>query len=294
MDTVFPLVVEHPFARTSFVAVTPTPGHWFGNNGFTELAKTQCVARTHRTACSNHSEDLHFARKPIQRFIETARSHNVSYYNLFARSKTWRKNNIAHAMISVYATLPLCLPITNKIPYADHVFRNLMDDTSALKNETVIAGDSIAGSVKGYVQMKNLAVGGDTTDDFLRRWNTMKRYKPKEIWIHIGLNDLRHGKSVECTFRNIMNIYNDVSSTGVKPVFLNVFDGDVPKKTQLLNKKIKYCFGFIDWTCHILREHYERDNIHPNHKGRAELARGLVSCPRSDVANPDLRRCRHS
>lgn len=122
-------------------------------------------------------------------------------------------------------------------------------------------------------------MGGDTTYDFLARWDKIKQYVSREIWIHIGLNDLRLGVNVSCTFKNMKAIQKQIAKDGINPIFLSVIHSDVPYKSIQLNKLMKNEFvNYINWSCLLNHEMYEKNHVHPNDKGKRLLVEGIKSC----------------
>jgi lysophospholipase L1-like esterase len=88
---------------------------------------------------------------------------------------------------------------------------------------------------------RNRGIGGDRTDQVLKRLFEVTQGKPKKIFLEIGVNDLFQGISIDSIFFNIKNIVSIIqkSTPKTKIYIYSIFP------TQELNEKIlilnKYC-----------------------------------------------------
>jgi membrane-associated phospholipid phosphatase len=60
------------------------------------------------------------------------------------------------------------------------------------------------------LNIKNRGIIGDRTDQVLDGLDDITRYKPKKIFIEIGINDLLQGISVDSTFKNTKQIISTI------------------------------------------------------------------------------------
>jgi lysophospholipase L1-like esterase len=150
-----------------------------------------------------------------------------------------------------------------------------MQWTNRTNVTTIFAGDSIMRSLS---VSPNYAIGGDTTANFLQHWDEIRRTFPRAstVIVHIGLNDLRLGASPFCTFGAIQRVSAHVRSTGVRAIFMEVIDADVPSRSRELNRHIRsHSVWSAPWS--LNRSMYRKDNIHPNPEGVLHLHRQLSS-----------------
>ena len=169
-----------------------------------------------------------------------------------------------------------CLPVYNKIRYADKVFKKLIHNSSNYTNaNTLYLGDSIMAGIKLKL---NLAIGGDTTYDLQNRWNIIHSKFPlvKSVWIHIGLNDLRNGVSTDCVADNIRNINTVFRAQNINAVFMKVIDADVPEKTNRVNNILeKYTdIKLAKWI--LPKKMYFADGIHPSLSGWEYMTEQII------------------
>lgn len=161
----------------------------------------------------------------------------------------------------------------------------LLNSTSkfALMGDSIMQGNlpsnrQIMETVKkGGQSVPNYALGGDTTHDFSHhRWPLYRTKFPKlqHVWIHIGLNDLRHDIGVKCVFNSILQIHQTLLKDNVNSTFMSILLADVPDKSRRLNNMLKHSeISFRHW--HLPTNMYAEDHIHPNTNGYTHLRNEL-------------------
>ena len=172
-----------------------------------------------------------------------------------------------------------CVAQHNLLTYADAVFD--AKTRHLAPNATVaFGGDSIMDGLlhRGFVDGVNVAQGGDTTYDMLRRWRSVIHAKVNGTLIsHIGLNDLRSGQSPECT-HNMISRLNRMIRPHAHPIFLTVLEAfdtrtTSPRLNHLLAKDPT--ITLFHWS-HALNRTLLRDGVHPDDRGNALLAAELT------------------
>ncbi len=113
-----------------------------------------------------------------------------------------------------------------------------------VKSDIVFLGNSIteqAGDWSLQVnnpKARNRGIAGDTTDGVLARLGELIYYKPEQVFILIGINDLfRDDMSSEKVFENILQIVNDIHNGSPETeIFVQSI---LPTTTQTINEKIQ-------------------------------------------------------
>ena len=163
----------------------------------------------------------------------------------------------------------------------------------------ILLGDSITESWKGYSPeffaenpyLINKGVGGETTQQILRRFNTdVVSFEPGFVIILAGINDIAQNTgyiSVSETFANIVNMVEIAKSHNISPVLCSVLPASkIVWKPEIksadlvidLNNKIKkYCeknnMVYVDYFSSMVGEKKELrsdltyDGVHPDKKG---------------------------
>lgn len=111
------------------------------------------------------------------------------------------------------ATMP---PMRAEFQLKDEERFRLLPNTSA---EVVFAGDSlIAGAPWSelYTEIHNRGIGGDRTDDLLRRLDEILESQPRKIIILIGCNDLSAGVPANQILRNYRAILTKIQKDSPK------------------------------------------------------------------------------
>jgi lysophospholipase L1-like esterase len=137
-------------------------------------------------------------------------------------------------------------------------------------------------------QIINRGICGDTTDGILNRINNIIDYKPKKLFLMIGINDLNQGVSVENIVENYILILEAFKNQiPVTKVFIQSIlpvnnqlrsNGEVNKKIIDLNAKLKelaqtFSFQYIDlFTAFLDKDNqldaqYTSDGVHLNGQG---------------------------
>ncbi|MBU0761919.1 MAG: lipase [Candidatus Altiarchaeota archaeon] len=176
------------------------------------------------------------------------------------------------------------------------VGENSMLQSSDKPVEVVFLGDSITAGgdwngLFGVSYIKNAGVDGDTTDDILSRLNSVTRYKPKKIFLMMGINDLLLGKNVSHVLANYETALGKIKTESpdttvylqsVLPVHIGVpgRQNVIDLRVIALNNKLKSLADgdktfFIDLYPSFCRsdsklyKNYSADGLHLNSGGYA-------------------------
>ncbi|MBQ8765831.1 MAG: hypothetical protein IJZ16_03415 [Clostridia bacterium] len=176
---------------------------------------------------------------------------------------------------------------------------SLLNKKYALKNQTVLLGDSITDFFNWYElfydfskssgqAVYNRGISGDTTDRLLQRLQeNVLNISPKNIVLLIGTNDIGRGLPLSMTINNVEQIIKSAKEAcpdvnfileAVYPVNENMrdrFEKRSNKKIQEMNKEyIKVCENYncvwLDFTDKLkdkngnLKEEYTYDGLHIN------------------------------
>lgn len=121
--------------------------------------------------------------------------------------------------------------------------------TSIVLDENIVFfGDSITSGYKieefyPKNNVINSGTSGDTTENLLERMEDVYKYNPSKVFILIGINDLKRGKSIDEITKNIQKIINNIKANrkytkiyieSVYPINRNVFE----EKDYSFNEKI--------------------------------------------------------
>lgn len=180
-----------------------------------------------------------------------------------------------------------------------------LNDKCCVKNQTVIAGDSITEIFNmelfdEYIKKSgnlvyNRGISGDTTDRFCERFDeTVLNLEPQNLILLIGTNDLTLIDDVEYVFSNIEKVI--AKTREVLPqcriILQSVYPVDVKNKKKnrnilLLNDMLKtltdkYDVSYLDM--HTLlcdsdggfEKKYTYDGLHPNAVGFEVVAREIT------------------
>ena len=136
------------------------------------------------------------------------------------------------------------------------------------------------------VDIINAGISGDTTTGMLARCEQLLlKYKPTHCIVMGGTNDLWFGLNDEFILSNIhalrrhMRYHNVIPIVGIPTSSMNLNELNLKHENysecirSFRNRLIKYCNDdnqeYIDFSLHMLREHFLSDGIHPNEKGQA-------------------------
>jgi lysophospholipase L1-like esterase len=167
--------------------------------------------------------------------------------------------------------------------------RNTLFQTFSPKSDIVMIGDSITeqalwNEIFTNVKIANRGIGGDTTDDILRRMDTIFSVSPYKAFVMVGINDIYKGRSVDEIFNNYVRIVKEIQSKNIRVYVQSTLECQKSKcginltSVRLLNKKlngyatannIKYINineGLTSDTDGLLSD-YTPDGIHLNGKG---------------------------
>ena len=167
-------------------------------------------------------------------------------------------------------------------------------------HDIVMIGDSIMERFEWAeyfkdVDIVNRGIAGDTSFLILERLDNIVATKPEKVFLMIGINDLNRGRSPETILNNIINITENLKSSGVKIIIQSVvllsdkhdLDNNVADNKQILklNELIReYClenkYIYVDHNENLaykgyLKNDYTIDGFHLNGNGYFVLAENL-------------------
>lgn len=122
----------------------------------------------------------------------------------------------------------------------------------------------------------NLGVSGNTTEDGLNRINELDQYDPKVVLLLLGGNDAIRQLPIETTFRNLEIIISKIQSRGSVVLLLGVKGGLLGDKFKSEFERIskKYHTAYVPNVLDSLfgNRKFMTDSIHPNNQGNVIIA----------------------
>jgi len=94
-------------------------------------------------------------------------------------------------------------------------------------------------------RIANRGIGGDRTDDILRRIDQITSVKPNKAFLSAGTNDLISGKSIDQTFADYIKIVDKLQSNGITVFIQSTVEcrkstcGARLAETRMLNAKLE-------------------------------------------------------
>ena len=187
----------------------------------------------------------------------------------------------------------------------------LLNKNYALKNQTVLLGDSITDFFNYYElfydfcksssqAVYNRGISGDTTDRLLERlYDNVLSIEPKNIVLLIGTNDISRGLPLSATVENVEKIITDTKKTcphvnfiieAVYPInekMRDKFEKRSNKKISEMNSQyIKLCEKYdcvwLDFTEQLkdkngnLKEELTYDGLHVNVQAYEIIAENVI------------------
>ncbi len=187
----------------------------------------------------------------------------------------------------------------------------LLNKKYALKNQTVLLGDSITDFFNWYElfydfsntsgeAVYNRGISGDTTDRLLERLSdNVLNIQPKNIVLLIGTNDIGRGLPLSMTLDNVEKIIKNSKSVcpnvnfileAVYPINENIRDRNEKRSNEKINamnrEYIKLCEKYdciwLDFTDKLknndgnLKKEYTYDGLHVNAKAYEIIAKNIV------------------
>lgn len=133
-------------------------------------------------------------------------------------------------------------------------------------NEIVFLGNSLTElggdwSLKvNNSKVRNRGIAGDTTDGVLARLGELIYFRPEQVFILIGINDLfRDDMTSEKVFNNILKIINQIHDGSPKTkIFVQTI---LPTTTEKINEKIRVTNSLL--TNSESKEPYQLISLHP-------------------------------
>tara|TARA_B110000902_G_scaffold145604_1_gene167913 strand:- start:1304 stop:2035 length:732 start_codon:yes stop_codon:yes gene_type:complete len=157
-------------------------------------------------------------------------------------------------------------------------------------NEIVFIGNSITEQGEDWrlkvnnPKARNRGISGDTSDGIIARLNEITFYKPKKLFLLIGINDLFHNpNAVEKIHENILKIVDEINSKSpitqifVQTVLPTTTENLIPiikeLNTLLENSAVGKPFDFINLQQRFvlldgkMNMDFSSDGVHLNEKG---------------------------
>jgi len=94
------------------------------------------------------------------------------------------------------------------------------------------------------ITIANRGVEGDTTEDILRRMDTIYDVKPRKAFVMVGINDFYRGFTVDEAFVNYKKIVSNLNDAGIEVFIQSTLECskftcfDNLQKVRSLNKKL--------------------------------------------------------
>ncbi len=128
--------------------------------------------------------------------------------------------------------------------------RNTLFQTFSPQANVVMIGDSnIEGGVWDEIFTKtrvtNRGIGGDRTDDILRRMEPIFAVNAKKAFVMVGINDIFYGKSIDTILTNYASIVQQLRNKGTSVYIQSTLEcsanecGNTLEKVRELNTKLK-------------------------------------------------------
>ena len=184
---------------------------------------------------------------------------------------------------------------------SENFFRKINDVYFDKKMNIVMLGDSITARMDwnrflGREDIVNLGLGGSTTENFLKRINSVYELKPQLCFVLGGINDFLHqDKPVAEVFENIKTIAEQLKEHNITPIIESTLfvtgaleqARGVDTKVLILNKLLKeFCdensIEYLDLNKAFLKDHkllrrYDRDGVHLDLEGYKLWRLGLLA-----------------
>jgi len=128
--------------------------------------------------------------------------------------------------------------------------RNVMFQMFSPQSDVVMVGDSLTewglwNEIFPGKRIANRGIGGDRTDDILRRIDQITSVKPNKAFLSAGTNDLISGKSIDQTFADYIKIVDKLQSNGITVFIQSTVEcrkstcGARLAETRMLNAKLE-------------------------------------------------------
>lgn len=128
--------------------------------------------------------------------------------------------------------------------------RNTIFQTFTPQVTVVMIGDSITeggewSDIFPQTKIANRGIGGDKTDDILRRMEPIFSVNAKKAFVMIGINDIYNWQTIDTIFNNYIDIVRQLKSKGTDVYIQSTLEcsknkcGDKLEKVRELNKKLK-------------------------------------------------------
>jgi lysophospholipase L1-like esterase len=195
----------------------------------------------------------------------------ILFFSLNASSQTkTRKSVIAAANIpvSIYPDSSLVIATHTEFTRTHYPIRIAEFKKNPLAtNEIVFLGNSITeqggdwGAKVNSTKAKNRGISGDTTEGVLARLAELIYYKPQQVFILIGINDLfRDDMTSEKVFNNILKIVDQIHHGSPRTeIFVQTI---LPTNTVKLKEKIQSTNSLL--TSSEATEPYKLISLHPH------------------------------
>ena len=128
--------------------------------------------------------------------------------------------------------------------------RNTIFQTFSPQANVVMIGDSITAGgewseIFSQTKIANRGIGGDTTEDILRRMEPIFAVNAKKAFVMVGINDIYRDQSINTIFNNYKDIVQQLRSKGTEVYIQSTLEcsksqcGNKLEKARELNEKLK-------------------------------------------------------
>lgn len=128
--------------------------------------------------------------------------------------------------------------------------RNTIFQTFSPQANVVMIGDSITHGGEWHeifprTTIANRGIGGDKTEDILRRMEPIFAVNAKKAFVMVGINDIYGGQSIDTIFNNYTNIVQQLKNKGTTVYIQSTLEcsnnkcGNKLVKVRELNEKLK-------------------------------------------------------
>ena len=151
------------------------------------------------------------------------------------------------------------------------------------KPTIVIAGDSIAKDVKGWLMSRDKHVkvnsfSGANIEDMEDFLTPIILRKPDEIILHVGTNNLQND-SPGMIASNILKLAQKIENHGIRSAILLITfrNDDLWEKAKVVNSILLSESSNVIEHTNITGSHLNQSNLHLNRRGTATLASNFIS-----------------
>lgn len=179
----------------------------------------------------------------IVSFLFTLRCYKYGFESILSHKST--NSCFINDLDSIYPSINTVIE-THSLFAKNHYIKRIDDfkKEPLIKNDIVFLGNSITEQGGNWSEkfnnkkIKNRGISGDTTAGVLARLGEITYYKPKQVFILIGINDLFLEEiTAEYVFNNILKIVNQIHTQSEETeIFVNTI---LPTSLKKIKNKIQ-------------------------------------------------------